>query len=44
MMFNPTQLNSDVVDVTLADRAAKEKRLLEMKEEARRLEEELATS
>jgi len=43
MMLNPTQPNGDV-DATFADRTAKEKKLLEMKEATRRLEEELATS
>jgi len=41
MMVNPTQPINDAVDVTLADRAAKEKRLLEMKEAARKSEEKL---
>lgn len=43
-MLDLTQPNSDVVDTTLADRAAKEKQLMEMKEAARKLEEELAAS
>lgn len=43
-MLDPTRPNSDVVDTTLADRAAKEKQLMVMKEAARKLEEELAAS
>jgi hypothetical protein len=44
IMLHPTQSNSGTVDATLADRAAKEKQLQEIKETARRLEEELAAS
>jgi hypothetical protein len=44
IMLHPTQSSSGTVDATLADRAAKEKQLQEIKETARRLEEELAAS
>jgi hypothetical protein len=44
LMLHPMQSNSGIVDATLADRAAKEKQLQEMKETTRRLEEELAAS
>jgi hypothetical protein len=41
---NPIQPNGEAVDTTVADRAAKEKQLQEMKEAAQKLEEELAAS
>ena len=44
MMVNPTQPASDVVDVALEDRAVKERRLQEMREATKKLEEELAAS
>ena len=44
MNHNANRFHNDAHDTIFVDRAAKEKQLLEMKEAARRLEEELTTS